>query len=1071
MKYLNSRKLLHITVFCFIFIACFLFLQNKSYAAYLSGQGPAGGASISPGGQAWYAVGTGNCSVSPSCSDGFNGQQMAVQVYMTNSNPSAVSQTINLSIQSPGAGCGSEDSTRKAGSGTTLYQVYDGLSGSVRASVSANNDGSSCGTINKTVTSSTKHSAKINGKDVYYVTVFIQLLSPLDYMENSFRISAVNEPGETAYVSFVHSNSYGDYTGIYRRDLLNGNWSESLVFAPPCSLSGGGNTQTVPIKWFDADFNEYNPGLNIVLYQADKGGSNWSEIRRWNDANSIGNSGSTRSYDVTFNKDKQYRLDWLGLSWINTIQVQLPYAQINAIADPCLGPNPVDLCLNITGVQDLAYIASHNLTKSTPGNQPGNCFNKNPPPPEPNSCSFDIGGANTSVDVSMNQPFSFGISARNGGNTVWDKSTNKSVSPWHITAFITVNNPSPYAGYVAKFGETLPTLSQFQNSPYVNVGVNTSTPGTQVFRYYLVWLDTYNPVTQPFNYIEGDANRPSCTMTVNVKPGPPTGNITSANCQTVNFNVGWTTPWGGSPPVHYRITVEGGRLEGDGSGAISRGTFNEIDTTDPLHLPSYDVILELRDSDGNWLPFPVDTSSFNGPCINNFICKSASVSWEYDPAKPYTLSFGITNDSSRSDNRYSFAISNPPGGLITGIQPGTPANDHSVSFIPDTSTNIIVNLRFNGAPIGYTINCRVTVNRYPYIKAYGGSVVSGGSFQPNCTANQGGIFARMRDIANQPGRNQSGSGAQLADLANTVSGFASGVIGNTNPNPSPGNFLSIGGVGATPGGSIQQTLANGYNTSLYCLPDYWSMQYPNGDPRKVNAVDKWMSIGEARPGDPSPADEPAEHQIYYKPTAVDNSVTFNPSSGGGAYTDPDKAISGRRTYFIDGDAFILKNIFYTNSDSSYGQIDKIPNFTLIVRGNLYIHQNINRLDGIYIAQDDGSGNKGKIYTCAYGGRVTGSTGLIITSPNGLYTDCSGGYGDPAHTTPTLTVNGSMIAKTLITNRAVNTLADSKYKELSGATKAAENFIFSPELYISPPILDVTKTQGSFDSQGILPPLL
>ncbi len=180
-----------------------------------------------------------------------------------------------------------------------------------------------------------------------------------------------------------------------------------------------------------------------------------------------------------------------------------------------------------------------------------------------------------------------------------------------------------------------------------------------------------------------------------------------------------------------------------------------------------------------------------------------------------------------------------------------------------------------------------------------------------------------------------------------------------------------------------------------------------------------------------------------------------------------KPYKKHKTYFIDRDLVINGNVEYhdASADPTYGLASNVPNFTIVVRGNIYISSSVSRLDGIYIAVEDQTTNVGgKVYTCAQSG------GVPYTINSQIYANCRSGYGDGDTTSP-LTINGALIAKSAVFNRAVNTIADSVYKEGPNNTKASEVFNFGPEVYISPPIFNTDTANGRYDSVGILPPIL
>jgi hypothetical protein len=71
------------------------------------------------------------------------------------------------------------------------------------------------------------------------------------------------------------------------------------------------------------------------------------------------------------------------------------------------------------------------------------------------------------------------------------------------------------------------------------------------------------------------------------------------------------------------------------------------------------------------------------------------------------------------------------------------------------------------------------------------------------------------------------------------------------------------------------------------------------------------------------------------------------------------------TIYVDGNVNIEGNI---SLGDSWNTIGDIPSFELIVQnGNIYIDNNVTRLDGVYVAQDLTQAGTGTIYDCSVGG--------------------------------------------------------------------------------------------------------
>lgn len=345
-----------------------------------------------------------------------------------------------------------------------------------------------------------------------------------------------------------------------------------------------------------------------------------------------------------------------------------------------------------------------------------------------------------------------------------------------------------------------------------------------------------------------------------------------------------------------------------------------------------------------------------------------------------------------------------------------------------------------------------TVHDRPYLSVYGGDAVAGvGGFydtdSASCGTNNGGI--RTYTNVNSD-RNRGGSGSQLAALSNgDISGFSSASM-----TAAPLNLkLSFANtVNRDPPGSgdndNENNLGGRFNQSA-CTTNYFNAtQYPKGD-KKQERPESSIS-----PNSGTLADG---EQTLYKP------------GSGKANLHGASNYSKKHTVYVNGDVVIRDNIVYR----PWSSISDIPNFTLIVKGNIYIQNTVSRLDGLYIAQpkSPGDSDSGNIYTC------TQSNGNRYPIAN-LDASCDN----------QLTVYGSLVAERIRFLRTYKTLRNSiakdEYPGLSVPERikkapAAEKIIYTPELYLSPPIFnvpgsvsdDTSLSSGIYESVTTLPPIL
>lgn len=341
----------------------------------------------------------------------------------------------------------------------------------------------------------------------------------------------------------------------------------------------------------------------------------------------------------------------------------------------------------------------------------------------------------------------------------------------------------------------------------------------------------------------------------------------------------------------------------------------------------------------------------------------------------------------------------------------------------------------------------------PYVKSYGGDIAASGGFitaSGNCTATAPkGIFAYMRPLSeNNPATNKSGSGSQLAAFAwgdsGEVSGFTTANLRNSPPLATQGNGLTFGNAGASPSQTGNEPKFGGkLRTNPVCLPNYYEdTQYPAGNANRINGTTN-------------------EVQTADLASTANNKQTVFDTSGSRITVRGTNTYSARHTVYVNGDVAIAGNIIY-NAASYGGDIKAIPNFTLVVRGNIYVDRSVTQLDGTYIAQPiEGNANTGKIYTCSSGFNA-------LTSASDMFEQCGAAGG-----VERLRVNGSFIADQVVLNRTMNSLRDSKFQEQSSASNAAEIFTFSPDVYLSPPVFrpNSTITSGDYQYIATLPPIL
>jgi hypothetical protein len=165
-------------------------------------------------------------------------------------------------------------------------------------------------------------------------------------------------------------------------------------------------------------------------------------------------------------------------------------------------------------------------------------------------------------------------------------------------------------------------------------------------------------------------------------------------------------------------------------------------------------------------------------------------------------------------------------------------------------------------------------------------------------------------------------------------------------------------------------------------------------------------------------------------------------------------LATHQTVYVNGDAFIRGNILYAGN-GSWANLAQIPSYYMVVKGNIYISEQVTQLDGVYIAQPKTDGSGGKIYTC-----VDHDTRQVRTTSPDAFTRCQN----------KLTVNGAFIANQVKFLRTIGSLRDSTVGEASTSPTIAEVFNYSPELFLVNPGVS-SQSARQYESATGLPPVL
>lgn len=337
----------------------------------------------------------------------------------------------------------------------------------------------------------------------------------------------------------------------------------------------------------------------------------------------------------------------------------------------------------------------------------------------------------------------------------------------------------------------------------------------------------------------------------------------------------------------------------------------------------------------------------------------------------------------------------------------------------------------NGVIIAETITekssekCNTIVAK-PYFRVYNGDIIAGFDVCPGWTtaATTGTIIGYNNGAG-------AGSGVQLAAFAlKAITEFSSATGRSGAVDPPNGLSFANTIAAETYGGSFG---AGG------CPHNYFADEpsAPNVTAPATFAINVGaLANGRTRQNAPG-------------------NLKLNPGGGAGAIT---VNAGEKKVLYVEGDVYIMNNVVYGyDFGGVWSSIDRIPSFTLVVKGNIYISKDVDRLDGTYVAQPNGASG-GQIHSCA----VTSASILVKPSVVQLINDCDDKQ---------LTVNGAFIAKRVRLQRTIGSLKNSNNADNRNAGLPGEKFIFSPEAWLSSGIPPPTSDTKPFDSITSVPPVL
>lgn len=335
----------------------------------------------------------------------------------------------------------------------------------------------------------------------------------------------------------------------------------------------------------------------------------------------------------------------------------------------------------------------------------------------------------------------------------------------------------------------------------------------------------------------------------------------------------------------------------------------------------------------------------------------------------------------------------------------------------------------------------------PYVRFYGNDVFAGGNYGATCTQSGDPRASGNGYFSSSPNTHAvyRGAASELAIFAlDEISGVLAGSQDTTRPAL---NSLSFANLGAGAGGSQ----FGGDFASPLCADDYWGFRPDNSDDFAI-----LPASGTALP----------RIDLATMPSGV-----FTYDGDVHVFASSPIADGTRITLYVAGTTWIGDSnysgasgqaISYDTSDA-WATIDDIPFVRIITKGNIHIDNNMDSLDGMYVAIPDESPSAvqptGEIYTCGLSDQL-----LILGNPATSDT--------VANCNRKLTVTGAFMAKRVHLLRTFGNVGSAPVApELYNSANIGEVFRFSPELYLAMISGGYGSAVGQFDSIKTLPPAL
>jgi hypothetical protein len=822
-----------------------------------------------------------------------------------------------------------------------------------------------------------------------------------------------------------------------------------IPFGMACNAPG--NTIQGNASIYDADNGNLggsSPGFYphyVQMKVQQKTSSGWQDIAfsagDWTDGTmSAGNTifqpedglpqaGHLPRVRVTMTKKVNYRLVITDIMPRNTIDVGLPGDAIFGDIvcgdpKPCVTYDPVT-CPAPTKLDDESVILQANPTGNgdvetgTSATMGGSVNVDNYPEPEPGGWGWDEVATRRAVNNNI-VPQQNSYAATNAGQTGIVGTAQRECQSGWATSCGTYHCAAGFASSCGNYrwrcswnGKTTPLST---DSPYyitgnANWGVNNAASVCAVIQYQCYDANgvLQNDYRDFANRASPSANPPTTGCGKRWLCSGPSGGVSPVVTYDPNYNAGVCRVFrcaydsSNSNPFYAPGNNPDGNCAlrcNNGAGAPA---YNHSNGDENCYVqPYFRITCQWTGSDGQTFSEDEVVSGNGDYC-------------QHPPKAMYNIASGVINSQACislrgfSATANNFTASNGTSWLPATVQPGHGTFDYKggVNGGPTGVQRFI----YRNWTIGEdTASVCVDVYGKPYFKVYGSDVRVGDAIDdticsPTSSPNTAASISAWN--AGTAGGFR-GAGTQYAVMAlGSINGFASG---QNNPNgnpafgsPTAGKLMTFANSGGEYG--------EGFEASLNC-----TAYVPAGT--TVETGDQ--TIGTL-------------------------------SVAGGT----------QKVRHIQGDVYIDGDVTYS---SLGGSVNNLTSYRVVVEGNIYIDNDVHRLDGTYVAVPDSGGNGGTIVTCTIGHSVPSTTlsgcedqlvvnGALVAQKVRLLRDC-----------------GSLRYST-VGEGYIFTGASGNLEQCSGGTNhAAEVFNYTPDIWLTS-LKDVPGKDQGDDTIKTLPPIL